>query len=242
MKINDKLSIGLILFILIGAFFTSHVPFDSRLSLVSSASMFLFAFPSFYYIAKTAGFKKGVLAIIVLSIFALSIETIAIKTGFPYGEFIYMDKLGYKLFGITPWTVPLAWVPLVLGSMTIAQRFSKHLFGQVVISTFLLVVIDLVLDPGAVAMDFWKYTQPSVYYGVPLSNFLGWIFSGFIGSILLYIFLRTITLPWKTVFSYFLILLFWTNIAMWKGLWIPFSIGFISLFLLSYYSFCKKIW
>jgi putative membrane protein len=34
------------------------------------------------------------------------------------------------------------------------------------------------LDPGAVAVGFWAYADGGVYYGVPLSNFAGWVLSG----------------------------------------------------------------
>lgn len=229
------------MFICIGAFFTAHVPFDARLAVVSTLSMIGFAIPSFFFLHKSIGTRKTIFVLTLLSVYALSIETFAILTGFPYGEFTYGGKLGAKLFGITPWTVPFAWVPLVLGTMAIAQRITNNPVVSIIISTFLLVITDLLLDPGAVALGFWTYTQPSVYYDVPFSNFIGWVFSGFVGSSLLYFFTKGNVLNFKITISLYFTLLFWINITVWKGMVLPCLAGIMMLSLLSYYACCKKV-
>ena len=48
------------------------------------------------------------------------------------------------------------------------------------LSAFLFMLIDVVIDPVALRGDRWflgriyEYPSPGVYFGVPLSNFLGW--------------------------------------------------------------------
>lgn len=37
--------------------------------------------------------------------------------------------------------------------------------------------MDLVLDPGAVALGFWQYPAGGVVWGVPVMNFAGWLLS-----------------------------------------------------------------
>jgi putative membrane protein len=41
----------------------------------------------------------------------------------------------------------------------------------------IVLAIDLVLDPGAVAIGFWIYPDGGLYYGVPWSNYAGWVLS-----------------------------------------------------------------
>src|SRR6056297_3023594 len=48
-----------------------------------------------------------------------------------------------------------------------------------------VVWMDVVLDPAAVALGFWEYYPPGVYYGVPLSNYAGWVLSAVVSVALL---------------------------------------------------------
>ena len=53
----------------------------------------------------------------------------------------------------------------------------------VVIATVLL--MDVVLDPGAVALGFWVYPGGGAFYGVPLSNYAGWVLSATVAVVVL---------------------------------------------------------
>jgi putative membrane protein len=46
-----------------------------------------------------------------------------------------------------------------------------------------VLAVDLVLDPAAVALGFWTYGG-GVYYGVPLSNYAGWVVSATVATVL----------------------------------------------------------
>jgi len=49
-----------------------------------------------------------------------------------------------------------------------------------------VVAMDIVLDPGAVALGFWSFAEGgSAFYGVPLSNYAGWALSATVAVILL---------------------------------------------------------
>ena len=45
-------------------------------------------------------------------------------------------------------------------------------------------------DSAAVALKFWVYESKGFFYGVPLMNFLGWIFSGLLSSIITMLFVK----------------------------------------------------
>lgn len=230
-------------------FFTSFAAYTSILfpippdmyQLVSTIALILFALPSFYFLIKSIGIKKGILAIIVLFLFALTFEYFAIKTGFPYGHFTYTNKIGFLLLDTVPIFVGFAWTPLIIGSLFLARRISQNPIVILALSTVFLLLSDLILDPGAVALGYWTYSGASFLYAVPLSNFLGWIISGFIGSYLLASLLpskQNTCSPW-ILLSLYLIVIYWTTITITFQLWISGIIGVCFILSLLIFFFIK---
>ena len=226
----------------------SNVVIPPEAHFVSGINVILFAAPAFWAVKMWLGLRDAALLFVVLGVLALVIETSAIITGFPYGHFGYSDLLGYRLFGYTPWTVFLAWTPLVLAAYSIASRlFEKQLtaksyrpaarFYRVLLTAVTLVVFDLVLDPGAVKIGFWRYEGGGFYYGVPVSNFVGWLFSGVIAGIVLEIFSLIkkplLPAPAQMISSAFFIISFWTFIAFFSGMYWPLAIGIVVIAVLA---------
>ncbi|MBX7173478.1 MAG: carotenoid biosynthesis protein [Pyrinomonadaceae bacterium] len=244
---NLFLAIIISVFLMIGAFFMVNVPLVAEYSTISAINVVLFAVPSFWALWRWIGLKYTLIFIVALGIYALTIETIGLTTGFPYGEFFYNDLLGSRLFGVTPWTVAFAWTPLILASLSVANRTVNSRLKRVLLMTILLVLIDLVLDPGAVHLNFWKYSAGGIYYNVPFSNFAGWVLSGAIGAIICEILLTfakpKFPAPVQLTISCFYILLFWTALNALAVLFIPALIGIILLigFGVFYYSFYEKL-
>ncbi len=63
-------------------------------------------------------------------------------------------------------------------------RWSERILVRVPVAIVAVVAIDLVLDPAAVAIGFWAFVPPGVYYGVPVSNYVGWVISGTVAVVL----------------------------------------------------------
>ncbi|WP_306052851.1 bisanhydrobacterioruberin hydratase [Natronococcus wangiae] len=120
----------------------------------------------------------------VLTAYTYAIETVGVRTGWPYGAFEYRIQLGPMLFGEVPLALPLFFVPLVLNAylLTLLVLGDRAESALVRIPTAIaaVVAIDLVLDPAAVAVGFWTFAS-GAYYGVPLSNYVGWLISGTAG-------------------------------------------------------------
>lgn len=220
------------LFLFINGFFVARVPQATRpeLAAVSAAFVLVLWFPSLVVLKNWLGWKRAIFLLAALGAFAVGIETFAIKTGWPYGEFFYGDKIGTKFFGLVPWTVPFSWPPLVLGAMALVSRTApKHRLWA---ATLILIAFDLVLDPGAVDQKFWNYRAGGIYYGVPLSNFCGWIVSGFLGALIFCGITRNKPIPLPIVSSVSLVLAFWTSVCLFATpqiLWIPALVGFMLL-------------
>lgn len=200
---------------------------------VSGLNVVLFAIPSFWATRRWLGWRDAVVLWSLLGIYALLIESLAIFTGFPYGHFGYSELLGAKLFGVTPWTVFLAWTPLIIGANAIARTVIRNLFVRILATAAIATAFDLVLDPGAVKLGFWQYAGEHWYYGVPASNFVGWLISGSIAAVVIEIFLARVKpilpTPVQLASSAFLIVFFWTMIAVFGGLLWPAVIGAVCI-------------
>jgi bisanhydrobacterioruberin hydratase len=219
----------------IAAFFVANINISSEMASVSALFIIILAIPSFIAMIIWLGWKKGLTSIIILSIYAVVIETFAILTGFPYSPFHYTELIGTKLFGYTPFTLPFAYVPLFIGCIYLANHYwqealpeLKNMLKLVIITALLVLTADLILDPAAVSLNFWVYEYHGIFYGVPLQNFLGWILTGIIAALIgLLLFkkeLITLNLP-AISSSLFLIISFWTAVCLYRQLWLPGIIG-----------------
>lgn len=126
--------------------------------------------------------RRAGIALLLLTAYTYLIEFVGVTTGFPYGQFHYVLELGPMLFGTVPAGLPVFFFPLVLNSyllclLLLGPRADSR-FARFAASLAVVVVIDLVLDPAAVALRFWTYPGGGIYYGVPLSNYFGWVVSG----------------------------------------------------------------
>lgn len=171
-----------VLFIL-GFFFVNP---DPRYSSVSGLFILLLAFPSFFVLIRWLGVRKGLFILALFSLLPIVIEGVAVKTGFPYGHFSYTTAIGPVLFGLVPLTVAFAYLPILLGGVTLS-RTGGTLLRAVLLSTGWVLLADLVPDPAAVHAGFWIWENPGLYYGIPFSNFLGWALTGFIYSWLFFL-------------------------------------------------------
>lgn len=232
----DKRVVGLGLGLAVAGFFTAYQPITPRLAIVSSLSVVAFAIPSFWAVVKDLGRKEGLLALLAICFYALLVETSALKTGFPYGNFIYTNSLGNKIFGLTPWTVAFAYPPILLLAYWIGRQLKQY--WQIISLTALsAMLVDLVLDPAAVKLGFWHWLVPGYYYGVPIVNFLGWLLSSAIGAFLLHALYRTRALSKQLTYSGLAILWFWTWIEWSVQQWLPAILGTVlSIFLWRYVS------
>ncbi len=193
-------------------------------SIAPAIGIALFAVPSYLGVLKQKKFT-GLLLLIVLGVYALAIETAAIKTGYPYGSFTYTDILGPKLLGTTPYAVALAYPPILLVAFWFASKFTRN-FGRVILTAIFATLIDVVLDPATVKLEFWKWETPGIFYGVPLINFAGWLLTGLIGATIIHIFWGKAERVKATVaYSGLAVLLFWTGVNAGIAQKIPLGVG-----------------
>ena len=225
MKKTQKTTATLSLLMMIIGYF-AYIARDDYFSVIP---MLFLAVPAYFALLKT-NFYKGFLFIVVLSLYATSIEALSILTAFPYGAFNYNTQLGYKLFDLVPWTVSFGWVPLVIGSFTMSSWIFKRRIYQFFGGVSLLVFSDLIIDPGAVLMRFWTYTEPGNYYSIPFTNYMGWILSSTIGGLFLFWMFPLNNLQKMPYYSSFTLALgnaFWIGVTFNAAYWIPCLMGIL---------------
>ncbi len=127
------------------------------------------------------------------------LENTSILTGFPFGHYHYTDLLGPKLFLVPLLIGPayfangyLAWV---IGNVLVGdlRRESSAFttFGVPFIASFVMVMWDLTFDPRASTIEHqWIWEQGGGYFGVPLTNYLGWFFTVYVFLQLFALFVR----------------------------------------------------
>ncbi len=223
------------------AYFTVSFPDAPGAGIASFVSTLLIALPSFAALWRYLGPKGAGLSLLSLSAFGYAIETIGVATGFPYGPFYYGDSLGPKVAGLVPYLLPLSWVPLVLGAVasttpTVPEDEDvshRRRVLWVLYAAILLTLVDGVLDPGAASLRFWVWPEGGPYYGVPVSNYLGWLFSSSVAAAILLVLGRrrwvSVPPPPGLLDSALVAVAFWVGVDLFSGLLFPAVLG-IALF------------
>ena len=186
-KLNNQAIYGglVLVFLALAAFIMVNVQLPSRSHYLSAFSIVMFALPSFWAVRRWLGWREGAALVATVGAYALLLELSAILTGFPYGHFDYSDHLGFRIFGLVPWTMAFAWTPLILGAYAVAANLFVSKVARVIATSVIVTLFDVVLDPGAVMFGFRRYEGGGWFYGVPISNFAGWVASGLIGAMLI---------------------------------------------------------
>jgi putative membrane protein len=224
------------------AYFTVRFPNAPGTEIASFVCTFLIALPSFFALWRFLGTQKATVSLLCLSAFGYAVEMVGVATGFPYGLFYYGDALGPKIAGLVPYLLLLSWVPLVLGAVAATAPERKIGYRRRVLwvlsAAILLTLVDGILDPGAASLGFWVWPEGGFYYGVPVSNYLGWLFSSSLATVIL---LRLGRRKWEgaqpppeLLDSAIIAVAFWTGVALFSGLLLPLVLGIILyLFLLT---------
>ncbi|WP_200918675.1 carotenoid biosynthesis protein [Methylobacterium sp. Leaf102] len=113
------------------------------------------------------------------------IENLGVATGFPFGHYEFLVAPDLPHVGAIPIIVgPLyfgigypGWVMacLILGRTSMRPRDRFSLFALPIIAAFATVQWDIVMDPpNSTIWRAWVWYRGGGFFGVPLSNFLGW--------------------------------------------------------------------
>ena len=184
------------------------------------------ALPSYIALIRWLGPARGIALLLLLSLLPLAVEAYAVATGIPYGRFAYSADLGYRVFGLVPWTVAFAYLSMLLGAVTLAAAAAGTSWSRLIPAGILvLLLVDLVIDPAVVHAGLWVWPDGGAYYGVPASNFAGWVLTGVVYIMLFRFIAGSRPIPGMVASSLLLILAFWTGYLTRSGLAVPALLG-----------------
>ena len=119
------------------------------------------------------------------------IENVGVMTGFPFGHYYFTDRMGPKLFHV-PVLLGLAYLGIGYLSWAVALLILGNLNSRRPVDGFRVVALPLVASFVMVAWDFsqdpawstiercWIWPHGGAYFGVPITNFLGWYLTVYI--------------------------------------------------------------
>lgn len=159
---------------------------------------YVFGFLAFFLVAAARDLGRGRAVLFLLwgGCVALVAELASTRVGIPFGLYHYTgDTRGAELFLsnvplFSPLSFPfLAYASFSLARMAFGPTWAATRGGRVrtvAAAGALMMLLDVVIDPLAVRGDRWflghifSYPDGGIYFGVPLSNFLGWLLVGWV--------------------------------------------------------------
>lgn len=133
---------------------------------------------------------KNILVLLGLSwIISVTIEIISVHTGFPFGQYSYVNAPKPWIMGVPVATgtvyFGMAYVCWMLANLLLRQGCrpltGDRRFAVPVIATFIMVIWDFCLDPVySTLFSVWVWPHGGSYFGVPLSNYAGWFLAAYI--------------------------------------------------------------
>ena len=133
---------------------------------------------------------RGILVFIAITlVIGNIIESIGVHTGFPYGHYEFLPLVGPQ-FNRVPILLGLAYIGMAYVSWTLARLIlaataPKPAVPQLITLPLVAAVImtawDFAQDPvWSTLLHAWRWRDGGLWFGVPLSNYAGWLFTVFL--------------------------------------------------------------
>lgn len=97
------------------------------------------------------------------------IEVVGVHTSLIFGDYTYDTTLGVKVMGV-PLMIAVNWLLLTYLCGSVCHRLPGPYLLKVISAALLMVGIDYLIEPVAIAYDFWHWAAGDP----PLHNFVGW--------------------------------------------------------------------
>jgi len=152
-------------------------------------SMIVFSLCAIYLFWSIGKKKAAVFLAITLSISFL-LELIGVTTGYPLGVTYSYDKSfsPINVLGL-PIIVPINWAVInilgygiVTSILTLSGKGKPNASSRkisivllIILDALVVTAMDVILDPLRVAQGAWIWEYGGPFYGVPISNYVGWI-------------------------------------------------------------------
>lgn len=156
------------------------------------------AIAGFAFLASAVGTARASMVFAAAFTLSLGAELAGTATGLPFGVYGYTDQLGYKIGGLVPFNIPTSWFYMLVASLSICGRFlpskddARSKWWWAFVAGLVLTAWDVSMDPAMVKTRHWLWSVPDLtnasgfsrfigtpfFFGMPLTNWLGWVLTG----------------------------------------------------------------
>jgi uncharacterized membrane protein len=202
---------------------------------------YVFAFVGLFVAAaaRDLGWRRMALFGAIVWPLAWLSEFSSTRTGIPFGFYVYTGAThGRELYiADVPFMDALSFTFLAYASFCLARAAlagrAAAPWAHALTTGVLMMALDVVVDPLAVLGDRWflgrifYYPAGGHYFGVPLSNFAGWVLVGALGTAAFLALAGPVRSPrvWPGVGLYYVVLGFNLTVTAWIGEWLLFAVG-----------------
>jgi len=180
--------------------------------LANAVGMFFVVIMLLYAISNE-GITKGIFFFIIAATFGLFFEIIGVLFGVPFGKYRY-NPIEPLLFGLVPISVILMWFVVTytaraVTEIIIPKNVTPNKIHILLVLAFLDALIatswDIIMDPVMVnVIGMWTWEEQGIYFGIPLSNYIGWVLVSYLMCLVYRLFGNTNHKPTLTpIVTYF---------------------------------------
>jgi uncharacterized membrane protein len=170
-------------------------PFAQGLAAIGIAAAFTHASVAY-------GFKHALALFLICTAITFAMENLGAATGFPFGRYHFEVARGLPHIGAIPIVVGPLWFGMGYFSWTVAgilldganyrlrARFNSIVLP--IVAAFVMTQWDLILEaPSATLSKAWVWHGGGAFFGVPASNFFGWLLTSWLFFQAFALYLRT---------------------------------------------------
>ncbi|MBO0751931.1 MAG: carotenoid biosynthesis protein [Bradyrhizobiaceae bacterium] len=170
--------------VLVVGFAWNPTPFAQGLAATGIAAAFVHA--SFTY-----GLKHALALFIACVAVTFAMENLGAATGFPFGHYHFRVAPDLPHIGAIPMVVGPLWfgmgyfswtvAGILLGGADFRLRERSNDIVLPVVAAFVMTQWDLILEPpSATVSKAWVWHDGGAFFGVPASNFFGWLLTSWL--------------------------------------------------------------
>jgi uncharacterized membrane protein len=127
------------------------------------------------------------------------VENLGVATGFPFGRYRFLELMGPKV-GYVPVLLGLAYIGMAYVSWMLAclilkapasTATARYLIAIPLLASLIMTTWDLAQDPvWSTILHGWIWFDGGPWFGVPISNYVGWYANLFVIYLLFALYLR----------------------------------------------------
>jgi len=146
---------------------------------------------AFVHAASSYGLRDAAVLFLICNVITFAMENLAAFSGFPFGAYHFLVGTDLPHIGRVPIIVGPLWFGGGYFAWAVASILldgADHRLGETsrmialpLVAAFVMTQWDLAMDaPNATIARAWVWHQGGAMFGVPLSNYLGWLLTSWL--------------------------------------------------------------